>query len=154
MDRGEEEKETERREAAGGKGRRSPERDGGEKREMRQREIAGEETKGKEIHPPQTESDGVPEEERRGRGKSIAVWRKRELEMERGLERRTGKEREIKEERRRGMEETEIMKDIGTETERGIGTVKDTEKERGPLLHHHHHHVSRLGVTVLPHLGL
>lgn len=137
--RGEEEEETERREASGKKGRKSPERDGGEKREKGQREIVGEEMKGKELHPPLT--DSVPEEERRG---------KRELGMETGLQRRI----EIEEKRRRGMEEIEIMKDIGTGTERGIGTVKDTEKERGPLLHHHHHHVSKLGVTVLPLLGL
>lgn len=151
MDRGEEEeKETERREADGGKGTMSPEKDGGEKREMGQRETVGEEMKGIEIHHPQTERDAVLEEERRGRGESIEAGRKRELEMETGLERRIGieteREREIKEERGKGMEEeTVIMKEIGTE--RGIEIVK----ERGPVLHRHHHHqLGKIGATVLP----
>lgn len=155
MDRGEEEEnEAERREADGGKGRMSPEKDGGEKREMGQRETVGEEMKGIEIRHPQTERDAVLEEERRGRGESIEAGRKRELEVGTGLERRIGieTEREIKEERGKGMEEeTVIMKEIGTETERGIEIVKEIEKERGPVLHHHHHHqLGKIGATVLP----
>lgn len=182
MDRGEEEdwekRETEWQEVAGGERKMSPERNGENKRRMGQREIGGEETKGKGIRHPQTERDTVMGEARRGRGEGIEVGRKREVETETGLERGTDIEREIETVKEMegetgiGMEkETEMMK----ETERGIeivkeiegmtgrgteeetGTMKETErgieKERGPMLHHHHHHQEKIGVTVRPLLG-
>lgn len=142
MDRGEEEEEetTEWQEAGGGKGRMSPERDGGEMRKMGESEIGGDGMKGQEIHHPQTERDTVLEEMRRGEG--IETGRKREVETETGLERKieivTMIEREI-----------EIEEETGRGTE--IEMVKEIEKERDPVFLHHHREI--IGATVLPLLG-
>lgn len=131
-------------EVDGGKGRMGPERDGGEGREIRQREITGKEMKAEGIHLPQTGRDVVLKEERRGSGESIEAGGM-EFGMETGSERRIGieTERGIKEEREKGTEEETGR---GTGTERGTEIVKETERERGPVLHHHRHHPP-LGIT-------
>ncbi len=126
IDRGEEEEEekkkTEQGEAGGGKGKMSPERDGGEKKEMGQSEIGGEEMKRKETLHPQTETDTVLEEERRGRGEGMEAGMKGEVETETGLERGIGPETE------RGMET--VKGDSYKDRERGRDRERDGDRNR------------------------
>lgn len=159
--RGEEEKEeTTRREAGGGEERRKPGRDGGGMKEMRWKEIGGEEMKGKETHHPKTGTN-ILKEERKERGEAI----EEESRSEVGTETGSGIRRErrivmVKETETRRETEKVRGTDTGKGTERmGIERVKgkerrmeierETEIERGPMLHH----LGKIGVNVPSLLG-
>lgn len=130
----------------GGKERRRPEPDRGEKRELSKTEVSGENMK--ETYHLKTEEDATLEEETRGGG--IGKERRREAEMETGVKRRIKTQREIEEDTERGkwmVEETETVKgmmkktEIGTyiETETGVKMEKEIENEISQLLQGHHH---------------
>lgn len=122
--------ETVQRKVDGGRERKRPVRDGGEKRKMDSMEVYGEKVKGKETHHPETERGTMAEEGRTG--SATKEERRRGVAMQACIDTKTGIETKKGTRKGKGIEEetgTEIMKE--TEKKRGIDTEMKMMKKRG-----------------------